>query len=866
MKADLPFKKSVMMDKVFKELKEIISSLVVKLTCEADKYETVENRKAADQYILAMKHQDSFFSYETYSEYALNRIGIGNYYMADKRLIPNEYRDSLVVYQRDYVIKTFIEKNEYYRLLNGLPALSDKEYVYVTEITNEEIEGVDTTIPLHEMSNNEIIILNAMGYLEILQNNHPDKKYLNHLLNGTRIDIVKARTCNDYDILYIYSDRTKQPITEMFMTLYKQSRDYVLDRFYDSAYEYKNDYYGNYIGLFILTITVQRFITNYFHKFINRDFYDKDIIKLLFDSYDIPFYNDIPLTYSQKVAKNLNRLFYYKSTNKVFVDIFKIFDMDNIQVCNYIMFKNPKMDDSGKPVLIYNEKTEIGYQVETVTDILESNESFYGSYRKDYKNVKKILEVEFNNQFCKVILLSNGIINFDTNDDTEFHKTILNNKHSYDDYGKLQFDEYFNIKDIKLLIDNDRSTYAVFLCKQTNIIYTFKHNKIEKIDLKEKFSNINMTPTSILIKQDELSLNKVLIVNNKDNSYIYLKENTDDYIFNTELDEIVINGDCYDNAIALAMSSGKLFLYGDNKDYRLLNENSTHLTTFTEENDIIFSVKDVKILETGCVFILKNGTVRFSRLVPFFSDEKIGIHDTELVKKYKNIKGIFDLKDGDKILYFLITYSGELVFLNYSFSDKFGQLLFRADIDKPQSNYCNIRDINYINNGILITRYDTDSKICFSGLNEDKKFPFISTLNMITEDNELNVECVQILNGYYFFTTFDNKVGLYNENKITYITDRIGNEEIQNFISIENELFILVGKNYLFKISGNSPEDFKIEKIILDKIITYIFKPNKNDIIVSDIQNNKYILNKDKLIKIENFNIYMMKMRMYMYL
>ena len=857
MKTEIPFEKSIMMDKVLKELKAIISTLVVKLDCEAEKYETLETRKAADEYIVAMKHQDSFFSYENYSEYALNRAGLGNYYMVDKRLIPNEYRGNLVTYQRDFVIKSYIEKNEYYRMLNGLPSLINKEedYVYVTEIVEDEIEGVDSTKPLHEMDENEIIILNTLGYLELLQKKHPDKKYLNHLLEDRRIDIIRARNANPYEILYIHSDRTKQPITEMFMTIYNKSRDYVLERFYDVAYEYKNDYYANYIGLFILTITVQRFITNYFHKFINRDFYDKDIIKLLFDSYDIPFYNEIPLTYSQKVAKNLNRLLYYKSTNRVFVDIFKIFDMENIQVCNYVLFKNPKVDDVGKPVLIYNEKTEVGYQVDTVTNVLQSTDDFYGSFRKDYKNIKKIIELKYNNQYCKVILLSNGIINFDTEENTDFFKTINNYKHSYDDYNHLQFDEYFNVQDIKLLIDTDgKTTYAAFLCKQTNLIYTFKHDKIEKFDLKELFSEVNITPDSVLIKQDEISLKKMIIVNKKETSLIYLNLNGT-YRFETELDEVVVNGDFFDNAISLAMSSGKLFLYGDNKDYRLLNRDSLYLNSFTEENDIIMSVKDVKILKTGCIFILKNGTVRYSRSVPILSDIKVGIHETDIIKEYKNIKGIFDLEDGNKKLYFLITYSGEIMLLNYSYTDKLGQLLFRSNTNKPTCKYFNIRNIAYIHDGILITTYASNSKICFSGLNEDKRFPFISTFNMITEENKLNIEFTQIYKSYFFFTTYDNKIGIYVNNEVKYIGDELKNEEIQDFIHVNDSLYILIGKKYLYRIYGESEEDFRIEKIELDKIITNIFKPNNNDLIAVDNNSNTYKLKDGILTPITDFII-----------
>ena len=850
MKTQIPFGKSIMMDKVFKELKEIISTLVVKMDCEANRNETVETRKAGDLYVLAMRGQDSFRSYETYSDYALSKVELDQYYNVDKTLIPKNLRKELVSHQRLFTIRTYTERNEYYRNLAGLPSLEDMEnedFIYLDEVSISEIEGVDKTKPIHEMTEDEIIIIENEGLLDKIIKNHPEKKYLNHLSPEKRIDIVTARTALNYKILYIYSDRNKQPITEMFINLYNKSRDYVLDRFYDETYNYRNDYYGNFIGLFILTITIQRFITNYFHKFINRDFYDKDIIKLLFDSYDIPFYNDIPLTYSQKVAKNLNRLFYYKSTNKVFVDIFKIFDMDNIQVCNYILFKNPKVDDIGRPLLIYNEKTEVGYQVETDTNFIQSTDDFYGVYKNNYINVKKIVEIKHNDEYCRVVLLSNGIVNFYTDKNTSFYTTIKSSKTSIDDYGNIQFDENYDIKDLKLLFDKNNNTYCVFFCKNTNLLYTFKYNKIEKIDLKEKFSSVKTTPDSVLIKQDEKTLNKMLIINNKNNSIVYLNTNGN-YLYKTTLNEFVLNGDYYDNAIALAMSSGKLVCYGDNKDYRLLARDSLKLNYFMEVNDVPISVRDVKIFETGCVFILKNGTIRYSRYVPLFSETKAPIHYTELVKKYNNIKGIFDLYDGEKRLYCLITFDGKITFLNYSYDDKFGQLLFKDNTKNLMSNYNNIRNIDYTHDGILITNYGTSSKISYSGTNKNGNFPFISTLNMITEENNLNIKFLNIYLDLLFFVTEDNKFAVYKDKKIIDFTDKIGNENIQKFINTKKNLYILTGKYYIYRITSPSDliDDLEITKISLSEIITDVFYNGLDEVFVN---------NKNKLFKLSGNNL-----------
>ena len=378
------FNKSITMDYVYNEILNIISTLIVKKQYMADRYETVETLQQADEYIAAVEKSDLFISYATYSDYALQKAGLyDEKYKKYKYNIPEEKRDEVLAYQREYVISNYEEPNNYYRSLAGLPDIGD-EYIYISEVTDEEIEGVDSSKPIHEMTKSEATILKVYGILDKLIEKYPKKEYLKHIDYEYKIDIIMARKSNDFDILYIKKDRTKQGVSDNFIGIYRQSRDYVMNKFYDDTYKKDSPYYDAFIGIFILTITIQRYISNYMEKFINRDFYDKDIIKLLFESYGLPFYNDIPISYLQKVCKNLNRLLYYKATDRVFVDIFKIFDLDNIDIYNYVLFKDNKLDSKGKPIEVYKEKTELGYEIDTKTySLINSNTP------KDYKYVEK---------------------------------------------------------------------------------------------------------------------------------------------------------------------------------------------------------------------------------------------------------------------------------------------------------------------------------------------------------------------------------------------------------------------------------------------------------------------------------------------
>ena len=360
------YKKSKMMDYVLDNLKDIISSLVINKQYVANRTETLKMTQDADNYIAAKLDMSDFYSYHIFSEYALIKAGLSdkiNQYQYDKTTIPRDKRDDVVRYEKEYILVSYVERNDYYRMLNGEPNIGEAS-LYL----DKDYPNIDITKPIHKMNEDEISILEANGVLNILREKYPDKKYLNHLSEETRIPYHISRRAKDFDILYINRDRTKYGVPDMFLGIYRQVRNYVIDKFKDDAYKYQSPYYDAFIGLFILCITVQRFITNFFNRFINRDFYDKDLIGLLFESYGLPIYNEIPLNYLQTTAKNLNKLLYYKATDKVFVDIFKIFNLDNIDIKNYYLFKDRKMDDKGLPIVAYKEKTQLEYFVDNVVN------------------------------------------------------------------------------------------------------------------------------------------------------------------------------------------------------------------------------------------------------------------------------------------------------------------------------------------------------------------------------------------------------------------------------------------------------------------------------------------------------------------
>lgn len=815
-------RKSVMMDHVLEELQDTIASLIVKKGYMANRQETLDYKRNADEYIAAYNQTDVFYTYHKYSRYALEKAGLFDLkYERDKTLIPLDKRDEVLSYQREYIIATYNEPNNYYRALAGIPDIND-EPIYLTK----EIQDVDITKPVHEFTQNEITIITVLGVLDELKAKYPGKKYLDHLDSERRIPIHIARKAKDFDILYIKKDRTKQGVSDMFIGLYRQVREYVLERFYDEAYKRSSPYYDAFIGIFILCITIQRYFTNYFHNYINRDFFNKDIIRLLFESYGLPFYNEIPLSYLQKTAKNLNRLLYYKATDHVFVDIFKIFDLDNINIYNYILFKDRKLDSNNKPVEIYKEKTELGYEVDTLTYELKADSSFYGSYLKEHtENIKKITQING----CYVYLLNSGLVHF-----TNVNKDSLSGVQYKDFTDYVQFTDNFNIVDV-VELKGKTINKLVFITKDHEHLYVFDNRTIVKHTF-ERFVNeevINEMGITIDPKNDT----SVIWINTSENGYLYIKGDIgaysySDYTLVETFKEGIIDVKIYDESMLVVDGLNVPYAFGENPNYRL-HLHDSRLDLFTSLENKIFNVKETHIYDLGSVFIMVDGNIRYTGKIPELGFTTLTSPAENELTDYTGVKTIKKLYDGTKNFYIIVYYNNLIDILNYRYSDKYGRLLFKEDITNPSCAFNFIRDINTLGNTMVVTLYKTESYLHYSGENNYRLFPFIRTMSMVTEPNTMKLKDVEIYNNLLYFITEDNRIVLYENNEYREL-DLGAKEQIQRFKQTGDSMYVLVGKNYYYKLNEESgiskiaPKNISglIIDINVENNVTYIYTTN----------------------------------------
>lgn len=356
-----------------------VPNIVFKSTTEAEKYETMEIRSNGDRYVDACHGTDVFESYasESFTETNLNRIGIYDKEMikeiqSDKYLIPEVLRSKLIGIKRKEIINNYIEKNSYYRALNGLPDIG-ADYIYINPSTltsygyykdsqDDYDNGImDELTPLHELPPNVIEVMESSGFLDELYNeyNSPSyhAEYIKHL--GTRkIEILDARVAGHYELLYVPKVENANRFHKDFTNYYEEARQYFLNQIYNYHYNAEYEFYESYIGFFILVMGIQRTINSMFEVMVERDFYDIETCRMFLTAYGAPFIESFTFNQQLNLVKNLNILLMEKCTSRVLYDILSLLEFDRYDLTKYLLVKQHKMADVSdygdlQPIFVY---------------------------------------------------------------------------------------------------------------------------------------------------------------------------------------------------------------------------------------------------------------------------------------------------------------------------------------------------------------------------------------------------------------------------------------------------------------------------------------------------------------------------------
>ena len=330
---------------------------VVKLQKDADAGETVRSMADSDLYIISCEGRGIFELYN-YSETILGMSSVPaskiSEWALDNSKIEDQYKAELTIIAQKYCVDNYIETNEYYRKLMGLPPVGDygipvKNYEYLIPEGNE----VNGTY-IHDLGPTACEMLEEYGILDIIKADYPAAKYLDYVTCG--ITAYSARKAFDYQIIYMPSCGVIE-IDEKFASKYRDNRTVMIKTMYSDGIGFASDYYDNFMAIIVMIMTMADMLTEVQDHIIKKDILDARCIEYIFSVYGIPYFHSIPLKYQIKMVKRVNDLVKNKSCMQGMLNLVNIFGRNDIQIYKYYLLRDRKTDYWGN--FLYNATMNI---------------------------------------------------------------------------------------------------------------------------------------------------------------------------------------------------------------------------------------------------------------------------------------------------------------------------------------------------------------------------------------------------------------------------------------------------------------------------------------------------------------------------
>lgn len=328
----------------------IYEGIVFKNEEEANEYETLETIRLSDRYadIIEGKSTFNFFDYDLD---LLNQVP----YLTQKEkiqmarnnnLIPESAKPLLHQLAKEKFLANYEEPNNYYRRLNGLPDIGTSG-IHLTQdqIFLIQADNFDYYKYVHEMTGEEINLLESYGILDELKETYPDQKYLWYL-GDKKINPYVARKLPNFSVLYLPSSESTE-VHNKFLECLEKNRVFFLKTIYSEAYKFNSQYYDNFITIMILLQSFSDMICLAPEYIIRRELFDLRTIQYVFESQGCEFYPEIPIKYQKRLVRNLNRLIKYKSCDKNLIDIVSLFGFEDIKLFKYYILRTPIMNEDG---------------------------------------------------------------------------------------------------------------------------------------------------------------------------------------------------------------------------------------------------------------------------------------------------------------------------------------------------------------------------------------------------------------------------------------------------------------------------------------------------------------------------------------
>ena len=386
-------------NRLYKDIVHILNTLTIKYKYRADELETMESKEKADRYICALNGVDTFYQYADYSTEEYMKAGITDenaikYYKANRYEVPSEFQPKLLVLRRERELNEYVETNNYYRMLIGLPDLEDKDYIYVPKNLCEEF-NIPEDMPVHEIADKlgkyYITLLNSVGFFDDIVAKYPEKEYLKHV-GKNRIALSYARNAKNFAILSVDQEGIMESTYREFIRSYEKARIYFMSTIY--TYELRGviPYYENLIALCIFIMAIQQVSVRSIKNATEREFYDEYMVKLLYETYGLPYFSKVDEDTQKQICQNLNLLIQNKATNKVILDIASILGFSDISIYQYYLIKEQNFDDKGRPIIKKKKQVNTGTgKIEEIYDQEAMKNIYFQKVDLKTENIKEAL-------------------------------------------------------------------------------------------------------------------------------------------------------------------------------------------------------------------------------------------------------------------------------------------------------------------------------------------------------------------------------------------------------------------------------------------------------------------------------------------
>jgi len=379
---------------IYDDIRKIVNSCVIKFENIASAGETATSVRNFDHYLIATREIDTFDSYRNFPREVIRNAGVLdvsklNEYTLNKHAIPKELRNRILIENRKYIIENYVELNNYYRTLIGLPDLNDKDFVYLDADLCERY-NLDPNKPIHEFTVEEIATISY--HMNDIITKYPDKKYLN-FLGPYAVDLIRARTARNFEI--IRADMSSHIVfLRSFFSTYNMCREYFTSVIYVREKYLNDELYDNFIAMSIMLMCIQRVMVNTFKLGVELDFYDLHSIQTFFNSYGVPFFEVLPLDYQRRIMKNVNQLLRAKSTDNCLYDIANLLFLDRVTIVQYYLMKEQLYDDNDKPLELKREFEGPDGEMILKEDVHNMYDIYFQTVDIKEKNINLALEVD----------------------------------------------------------------------------------------------------------------------------------------------------------------------------------------------------------------------------------------------------------------------------------------------------------------------------------------------------------------------------------------------------------------------------------------------------------------------------------------